>query len=652
MSDRPQSSGLIGEPVRLGKFKTEEERRNSWRQVPTLTLDALRVAWQASKRQLLITLGLQTGAGAAMAAQLLAGKVAVEKLLEINQPGVSGSDVIPAFVVLIGAMIVMGALLALADRSQRLLGELVAQHAFKQIIGVSTRVEMAAFENPEFHDQLERARTSAITRSILLISSISALTLNALTSAGIAVALLLIEPLLLPLVILSGAPMLLATVLNGRRAYNFEWAMTADNRERAYLMELLTKREPAKEMRVFGATGHLRLRYEFLTGERLEKMRDFLRERLGVAMLGSVASTVGMGIALGALAYLISIGRIEFASAVIAGGAMQQLSVRMFGINNSLGQVVESGMFVDDYNTFLRLLPEIEDQGLEEEDWDHGGSERRARFNGLEVEGISFSYPSTGLKVLDDISMRIDPGEVVALVGENGSGKTTLVKLITQLYKPQGGRISWAAEGGGELDPRQIRDDTTVLFQDFIQYHLTAADNIALGRVQRKPSDEAIESAAAQAGAAGFIDRLPEGYETRLGRQFVDGHDLSVGQWQRLALARAFFRGGGFLVLDEPTASLDPRAESELFQQMRELWTGRSVLLISHRFSSVRTADRIYVMQGGKMSEEGSHEALMEREGHYAELFSLQAAAYLDDRGGDQPDIRHKNEPSVGVRQA
>lgn len=614
-----------------------------WRHVPRLILDALRVAWLASPRQFVATLLVQTAAGASMALQLLAAKEVLAKLLAIDSPDVSGVSLAPAVALLIGAMAAFGALVAIADQRQRLLGELVAQHAFAQIIDVSAHVDLEAFEDPEFHDQLERARVSASYRSVQMVNSVGGLTLNLLTSAGIVVALLFLQPILLPLVLLAATPLLAATLHNSRNAYTFEWGMTPENRERAYLIELLTARDAAKEVRVFGAARFLRTRYQGLTAERLRRMRKFLRRRLRVALGGTLASSLGMGIAIATLSYLVAAGSVDVATAVAAGAAVQQLGTRMTGAMTSIGQLVESGMFVDDYNSFLQLSPAREEISAVP-----AANGRSVQFGGLSIEGVSFGYPGTKRRVLEDVSLEIQPGEVVALVGENGSGKTTLVKLICQLYRAQTGNISWAGLDGEPVGPEQVRDDTTVLFQDFLQYHLTAADNIALGRVERDPTAKALEAAAKQSGAHDLLAALPAGYDTRLGREFVEGQELSIGQWQRLALARAFFRGGGFLVLDEPTASLDPRAEHALFGQMRALWRGRSVLLVSHRFSSVRSADRIYVLRGGRITESGTHTELLDVGGHYAELFSLQAAAYL----GDGPTVSppRKNDRMAGVR--
>jgi ATP-binding cassette, subfamily B, bacterial len=247
----------------------------------------------------------------------------------------------------------------------------------------------------------------------------------------------------------------------------------------------------------------------------------------------------------------------------------------------------------------------------------------------VRVEDVSFMYPGAQRPALDHVDLHVDPGEIVALVGANGSGKTTLVNIICQLYRRHTGRVFWNGIDAATLPPSAIASDLTVLFQDYLQYHLTALDNIVFGRIERPMRIEDAIAAASQVGIDDYLAQLPDGYHTRMGLEFHGGHELSGGQWQRLALARAFYRGGRFLILDEPTASLDPRAEAELFEQMRRLAEGRSVLLVSHRFSSARAADRIYVLDAGRVVETGSHDELMAEGGQYAELFTLQARAYL-----------------------
>ena len=311
---------------------------------------------------------------------------------------------------------------------------------------------------------------------------------------------------------------------------------------------------------------------------------------------------------------------------------MQQLTGRLATITAATSKLIESGMFLDDYRDFVTLADAAAAARTETARAPRAAVRRDAPH--VALDGVTFTYPAAAAPAVREVSLEIRPGETVALVGGNGSGKTTLVKLLAGLYRPDRGRVLWHGEDAAAIPHEEIAEDMTVLFQDYLEYHLTALDNVAFGRAGRDGTLEDVVAAATQAGANEFLDRLPAGYGTRLGLEFHGGHELSGGQWQRLALARAFYRGGSFLILDEPTASLDPRAERALFEQMRRLAAQRSVLLISHRFSSVRSADRIYVLDDGRIVESGSHDELMAVDGLYAEMFTIQATAFL---GGPLP---------------
>ena len=614
-------------PTTLLDYRPPDDRVSQIRRVPGLTWLALKLVWAADRRHLSATILLQVVAAAAIAVQLLVTRRLLEALVDLGNGG-SVSALYPWLGALALITAVLSVVAALTNYEQKLLVELASRHAFDRIIEVSVAVDFEAFENAEFYDQLQRARNSGLFRLIDMVNSVTALTTGVLTSIGIAVVLFVLEPVLLVFVAVAAIFPLLATILNSRAAYVFEHGLTADGRERQYLMELLTEREPAKEIRIFGAGPFLHRRYAVLTDDRVRQLRVFLRDRLKVALLGSAGGLLGTVVALGALIVLLDTGRMTAATALTAALAMQQLGSRLTAITTSAGRLIESSMFIHDFRAFLELASQAEMTAPSTNVVRLPSAGDAA----LEVQEVSFRYPGSDALVLDDVSLTVAPGEVVALVGENGSGKTTLVKLICQLYRPEAGAILWNGTETGELSADSVRDEMTVLFQDYVQYHLSVRDNIVLGRPDRATDDYAVASAAAAAGADRFLSSLPDGYETRLGREFYGGYELSVGQWQRLALARAFFRGGSFLVLDEPTASLDPRAEADLFTQMRQLARGRSVLLVSHRFSSVRSADRIYVLEAGRMVENGDHDSLMANGGLYAELFTLQADAYLHGR--------------------
>jgi len=316
---------------------------------------------------------------------------------------------------------------------------------------------------------------------------------------------------------------------------------------------------------------------------------------------------------------------VTLSQAGIAVAGVAVVGSRLTQAGYSAGSLSEAALYMDDYNAFVELLPAAE----------AARPDRPAPrgFRRLEVDRVTFTYPSGEQPALRDVSLRIDAGEVVALVGENGSGKTTLAKLLAGLYHPDAGRIRWDGTDVATVRPDELRRSIAVIFQDFIRYHLPARDNIGLGRHEAIDDLEAVRDAARQAGADEVLAALPAGYDTMLGPEFYGGTDLSVGQWQRMAVARAMFRDAPFVILDEPTAALDADAERQLFARLRTLLAGRGVLLISHRFSSVREADTIHVMHSGAIVESGSHDDLIAAGGRYAAMYRTWATHGAADHG-------------------
>jgi ATP-binding cassette subfamily B protein len=322
------------------------------------------------------------------------------------------------------------------------------------------------------------------------------------------------------------------------------------------------------------------------------------------------------------LAWLLDTGRTSASDAAVAGGALMLLNQRFGSTVGAFGQLYECSLFLRDVRAFFDFSHSVRPGTL--------GAKPAEPLVEIVAEDLHFSYPSSESEVIRGVSVRIGRDEVVALVGANGSGKTTLAKLLAQLYRPDQGEVRWNGEPTDELDRSQLALQIAPLFQDFEQYLFTAGDNVGLGRVESIDDRTSIESAAERAGAASFIRSLPAGFDSLLGPEFYGGSDLSIGQWQRIALARAFMRDASLVILDEPTAALDPEAEAALFERLRELCAGRGVLVISHRFSTVTSADRIYVLDGGRVIEAGTHHELMALGGTYHRLFNLQASQYRE----------------------
>ena len=517
---------------------------------------------------------------------------------------------------------VLGLFGVVLREQQRMLSELTSRYAQDRILDVTCAVELAAFDQPEFHDRVARAQ-AGMMHAPQMVWGLQGLGRSMAGAIGAAVALLAVAPLLVPVALLALVPGLLASGRRGRAFYGFGVIMTPRDRERSYLASLLTARDPAKEVRAFGLAGFLRARHDRLYDERIAEMRRISAQQMRGMAVAELATAATIAASIAGILWLAVSHHLTLSAAAAGAAALVLLGQRLAFAGQSAGMLQESAMFIDDFLAFTEQAPprpEPREPGVP--------GREPGSFGPIVAEEVTFSYPGSERVALHGVSLRIEPGEVVALVGANGSGKTTLAKLLAGLYLPSEGRVCWDGRDTREVDSRELLGHTAIVFQDFIRYALSAGDNIALGRHEHAQDMAAIVRAAERAGADRDIGGLPEGYQTLLGPAFIDGTDLSCGQWQRVALARTFFRDAPLVILDEPTASLDAKAEHELFARIGELFADRSVLLISHRFSTVRSADRIYVLNEGYVVESGTHEELVAAGGTYAELFTLQASPY------------------------
>jgi ATP-binding cassette subfamily B protein len=501
-----------------------------------------------------------------------------------------------------------------------LLGDLFANRTSVKLIEHAARLDLYQFEQAEFYDKLERARRQTTGRTVLMSQVLTQLQ-DIVTVLFLAGGLIAFNAWLILILIVAVIPSFLGETHFNQRTYSLTRSWTPERRELDYLRYIGASDQMAKEVKIFNLSGFITQRFADLSDRYYHANRKIVIRR---AAWGSGLSAIGTLSYYGAYVFIITQavgGIITLGTLTFLAGSFERMRNRLQGIMNRFSRITEGAMYLQDLFEFFEIEPTI-------------ASVPNSRLlpvpiqKGFVFENVSFKYPNSANWAIRNLSFQLRPGEKLALVGENGAGKTTLVKLLARLYEPTEGRILIDGVDIREYDLQDLRNNTGIIFQDYIRFQLRAGENIAIGNINALEDSLAIESAAQKSLADTVVDTLPERYEQILGKRFAKGIDLSGGQWQKIALARAYMRDAQLLILDEPTAALDARAEHEVFQRFSELIEGKAAVIISHRFSTVRMADRILFLEHGQLLELGSHEELIEQDGKYAELFHLQAQGY------------------------
>ena len=527
------------------------------------------------------------------------------------------------------AIVLAGEVLARASSLiESLLGDLFSNAMSIELMEHAAKLDLAQFEDPEFYDHLERARRQTVGR-IALLSLLLSMSQDGLTLITLAGALIAYNPWLLLLLALTVIPSFLGETHFASLGYSLLFRWTPERRQLDYLRYVGASDKTAKEVQMFGLAPWLTERYRQLSQRFYEENRDLSVRRGVVSALLSVLGTVGyygayVVILIRAVKGDITIGTLTFLAASFGRGRDVIQNILL-----SASNVYEQALYLRDLFVFLDMRPTIESLP-------NARTVSTPIRTGFVFENVGFRYPGSEQWAVRNVDLKLRPGERVALVGENGAGKTTITKLLARLYDPTEGRITLDGVDLKEYDLTSLRHAIGVIFQDFVRYDMRFDENIGVGEIESVRADlerkngtpTAITAAAENSLAASLLPRFTQGYQQMLGRRFDDGVDLSGGEWQKIALARAYIRDAQVLILDEPTAALDARAEYEVFLRFSELVAGRMAILISHRFSTVRMADRIIVLRHGKVEEEGSHDELLARKGLYEELFTMQAAGY------------------------
>lgn len=586
------------------------------------TLGTIRLAWSlvySSGRGLLaFVLASSIVTSAAIAGQLLLGRT----LLDLIAGGdrVDAGELAPYLAALGGLLMVSAMSQAIASELRIPLGERVQRKTMDEILDVATGVDLEEYEGSEFHDQLQRARVAAAGQSSAVVFGVVTIVSTLVVAVGVVAVLFTVAPVLVPIAVVGYLPIAYVNVRNNRAKYQMERDLTELQREKSYLEYVMTDRIEAKEIRSYDLAPTLRGWHSELWDIRLARLRDLVRRRLVLTSIGSFVTNAVLIATLAIALILAGRGSITIGDAAVAIVGLQQLSGRLRGAGVAFSGAHQGVTFLRDFEHFRAALPIIHER--------RPTAEPPAPPTELRVDQVGYRYPGSSEDALRSVSFELQRGQVMAIVGANGSGKSTLAKLLCDLLPPARGTIEWNGVDLANCDPQLVRAQIAPVFQDFARYMFTIRQAIGLGDSPRLDDEEGIWRAASEAGVDDLIESHAEGLDVRLGKIFSEGTDISIGQWQRMAIARALFRDAPVIMLDEPSASLDPRAEADLFDLLQTLCHDRIVIFISHRFATVRSADVVMVLDQGEVVEMGSHDELMFAAGLYHDLFTLQADRY------------------------
>ncbi len=595
---------------------TWRQRLEALRNLPRF----FRLVWQADKGLMLGNIILRIFRSAIPVAVLYVGKLIIDGVVALSH-GKGHLHALWELVALeFGLALLSDGLMRMITLMDSLLGDKFANLTSVRIMRHAARLDLDQFEDSTFYDKLERARQQTSGRTVLLsqvLSQVQDLISMAFLAAGLAA----FNPWLILLLLVAVVPAFLGESYFNDRSYALTRAQTAERRELDYLRYLAASDDTAKEVKLFHLSEWLIDRFSALSEKFYRDGRKLAIQRSAWGTVFSLLGSAGYYTAYVIIIYRAVQGRLSIGDLTFLAGSFRQMRSLLEGILSRFTTVSQGAIYLQDLFEFFEIEPRII------------VSARPRPFprpirEGVVFENVGFRYQNSERWANRHLSFTLRPGERLALVGENGAGKTTLIKLLTRLYDPTEGRILLDGVDLREYDPDELRSQIGVIFQDYLRYQMTMAQNIAVGNIGRKDDRELIEAAAEQSLAATVAAKLPGHYDQELGRRFRQGMELSGGEWQKVALARAYMREAQLLILDEPTAALDARAEYEVFERFAELTKGKAAVLISHRFSTVRMADRILVLDKGQLLEIGSHEELLKKGGRYAELFHLQARGY------------------------